>query len=210
MSPAPMPVCLSGPTPRPATEEVTVTRMTVRGTRVWMAYHPDQREWRRRRACGLGPVLAWDLLDTLMDFPAGMAVPVSGLDGPVRRRLAAAPPGVVRFDADMVTRTVVPPVMPLLAVVTTRDWRAGLAAASRFANYCRRLVVAPGLGEGSEEALAAARARGTGMAAGGAEQAQVLVEPAPVPGWEPTPAWWRFCEEIYGQRVTAGTSGVRR
>ena len=147
MSPAPMPVCLSGATPRPATEEVAVTRMTVRGTRVWMAYRPDQREWRRRQACGLGPVLAWDLLDTLMDFPAGMAVPVSGLDGPVRRRLAAAPPGVVRFGADRVTRTVVPPVMPLLAVITTRDWRTGLAAASRFANYCRRLVVAPGLGE---------------------------------------------------------------
>ena len=108
MSPAPMPVCLSGPTPRPATEEVAVTRMMVRGTRAWMAYHPDQREWRRRQACGLGPVLAWDLLDTLMDFPAGIAVPVSGLDGPVRRRLAAAPPGVVRFGADMVTRTVVP------------------------------------------------------------------------------------------------------
>jgi hypothetical protein len=204
MSAAPMPVCLSGTTPRPATEEVAVTRMTVRGTRVWMAYRPDQREWRRRQACGLGPVMAWDLLDTLMDFPAGMAVPVSGLDGPVRRRLAAAPPGVVRFGAGGVTRTVVPAVTPLLAVITTRDWRTGLAAASRFANYCRRLVVAPGVGQGSEEALAAARARGTGMAVGGADQAYMLLDPAPVPGWEPTPAWWRFCEEIYGQAAEAG------
>ena len=203
MSAAPMPVCLSGATPRPATEEVAVTRMTVRGARVWMAYRPDQHEWRRRQACGLGPVMAWDLLDTLMDFPAGMTVPVSGLDGPVRRRLAAAPPGVVRFGAGGVTRTVVPAVTPLLAVITTRDWRAGLAAASRFANYCRRLVVAPGL-EGGEEALAAARGRGTGLAAGCLGRVQVLLEPAAVPDWEPTPAWWRFCEEVYGQAAAAG------
>lgn len=203
MSPAPMPVCLSGTTPQPATEEVAVTRMTVRGTRVWMAYRPDQSEWRRRQACGLGPVMAWDLLDTLMDFPAGMPVPVSCLDGPVRRRLAAAPAGVVRFGADGVTRTVVPAVMPLLAVITTRDWRKGLAAASQFANYCRRLVVAPGLEEASEEALAAARVRGTGMATGSAGRARVLLEPAPVPDWEPTPAWWRFCEEIYVQAASA-------
>lgn len=210
MSAAVMPVCLSGTTPRPATEEVAVTRMTVRGTRIWMAYRPDRREWRRRQACGLGPVLAWDLLDTLMDFPAGMAVPADGLDRPVRRRLAAAPSGVVRFGADGVTRTVVPAVMPLLAVITGRDWRAGLAGASRFANYCPRLVVVRDPGECTGEALEAARRRGAGLAVGRAGQARVLAEPAPVPGWEPTPAWWRFCEEIYGQAAGAGPSGGRR
>jgi hypothetical protein len=125
------------------------------------------------------------------------------MDGPVRRRLAAAPPGVVRFGADGVTRTVVPAVMPLLAVITARDWRKGLAAASRFASYCRRLVVAPDLGDDTEEALAAARRWGTGVAIGRAGQAGVVLEPAPVPGWEPTPAWWRFCEEIYGQAPRA-------
>jgi hypothetical protein len=205
MSAAPMPVCLSGAAPGPAADDVAVARMTVRGTRVWMAYRPDQHEWRRRQACGLGPVLAWDLLDTLMDFPAGLAVPVAGLGGPVRRRLAGAPAGVVRFGAGRVTRTVVPALMPLLAVLTARDWRAGLAAASRFANYCPRLVVVPGMEGASEEAVAAARGRGAGLAAGHPGRESVLLEPAPVPDWEPTPAWWRFCEEIYGQ-VTSATA----
>jgi hypothetical protein len=203
MSPAAMPVCFSGTTPQPATREVTVTRMTVRSTPVWMAYRPDRREWGRREACGLGPVVAWDLLDTLMDFPAGMAVPAASLDGAVRRRLTAAPPGVVRFGPEGVTRTIVPAVIPLLAIITARDWRTGLKSASRFANYCRRLIVAPDLGESSAGALAAARLRGTGVAIGRADQAQVLLEPRPVPDWEPTPAWWRFCEEIYGQAVKA-------
>ena len=137
MSPAPTLVCLSGTSPQPATEEVAVTRMTVRGTRAWIAYRPDQREWRRRQACGLGPVMAWDLLDTLMDFPAGMPVPVAawtarcGAGSPRRRPAWCASGG--RGDPDLV-----PAVTPLLAVVTTRDWREGLAAASRFAIYCRR------------------------------------------------------------------------
>ena len=34
-----------------------------------------------------------------------------------------------------------PAVTPLLAIVTTRDWASGLARASRFAPYCRRLAV---------------------------------------------------------------------
>jgi hypothetical protein len=203
MSPAAMPVCFSGTTPRPATHEVAVTRMTVRRTQVWMTYRPDQREWRRREAYGLGPVVAWDLLDTLMDFPADMAVPIASLDPPVRRRLAAAPQGVVRFGQEGMTRTIVPAVTPLLAIITTRDWRNGLKSASRFANYCRRLIMAPDLGEGSEDVLAAAQLQGTGVAIGRAGQAQVLLEPRPVPDWEPTPAWWRFCEEIYGQAARA-------
>jgi hypothetical protein len=115
---------------------------------------------------------------------------------------------VVCFGADGVTRTVVPAVMPLLVVIATTDWRKGLAAAARFATYCRRLVVAPDLGKGSEEMLTAARARRTGMAIGCPGRARVLLEPAPAPGWEPTPAWWRFCEEIYGQAARGGTIGL--
>ena len=50
MSAALMPVCQSGSAPWPASEDVAVSRMTVRGTRVWMAYRPDRGEWRRREA----------------------------------------------------------------------------------------------------------------------------------------------------------------
>jgi hypothetical protein len=199
-----MPLCMSGLAPVPATDEVAVAPMTVRGTRVWMAYRLDKREWQRREACGLGPVLEWDLLDTLMDLPAGMTVPAACLRSPVRHRLATAPPGVVSSGAGGLTRTVVPAVVPLLAVVSTRDWRQGLAAASRFAVYCRRLVVATDPGEACEDMLAAARAQGTGVAVGCPGRASVLFAPPPVPGWEPTPAWWRFCEEVYGQAAAAG------
>jgi hypothetical protein len=48
----------------------------------------------------------------------------------------------------------VPAVTPLLAIITARDWRTGLKSASRFANYCRRLIVAPGLGDSSQRAPA--------------------------------------------------------
>ena len=49
MSAALMPVCQSGSAPWPASEDVAVSRMTVRGTRVWMAYRPDRGEWRLSR-----------------------------------------------------------------------------------------------------------------------------------------------------------------
>lgn len=75
-----------------------------------MTYRPDQHEW-RRATHGLGAAMAWDLLDTLMDFPVGMPVPVAGLGTP---RLQAGPPGVVSFPEDGVTRQIVPAVRPSL------------------------------------------------------------------------------------------------
>ena len=202
MSAAAMPVCLSGTTPQPATEEVAVTRMTVRGTRVWMAYRPDRREWRRRQACGLGPVLAWDLLDTLMDFPAGMAVPAAawtarcgGGSPPPRRRRALRrgrgdPHHRARGDA-----------------TAGGHHRPGLAGGAGGSVTVRKLLsplgrrAGPGgVHCGGPGSCAAARG---GPGRGRAGQARVLAEPAPVPGWEPTPAWWRFCEEIYGQAAGA-------
>lgn len=86
-------------------------------------------------------MLAWDLLDTLMDLPAGLPVPAAGLSQPARRRVCRAPAGVARVSGGQVTRDLVPAVTPLLAIVTTRDWASGLARASRFAPYCRRLAV---------------------------------------------------------------------
>lgn len=199
MSSAASLVRLSGQSPRPARDDVQVTRARVLDTWAWIAFRSDRREARRRDTYALGAVLGWDLLDTLMDLPAGLPVPVSALTRPERRRLAGAAPGVVRISGRQVTRDLVPAVTPLLAIVTARNWADGLARASRFAPYCRRMVLGPGL-PGQAQVLGTAGRLGIGVAArAGPGLAEVLLEPEPVPCWQPTTAWWRFCEVTYGQ-----------
>lgn len=83
-------VRLGFPSPVPARDDVQVTRAQVLGTSAWVAYTPDRREARRRRALSLGAVVDWDLLDTLMELPEGMPVPLSALSSPARRRVARA------------------------------------------------------------------------------------------------------------------------
>jgi hypothetical protein len=192
-------VCLSGSEPRPASDGVQVARARVLGTSAWIAFRVDRPEMERRSACGLGGVLAWDLLDTLMELPAGLPVPAAALSVSARHRVRAAPAGVARVAGGQVIRDLVPPVTPLLAVVAARDWAGGLARASRFAPYCRRLATGPVLPPGGDVLRTAARL-GIGVAVrSGARAAEVVLEPEPVHDWQPTTAWWRFCEAVYGQ-----------
>lgn len=199
MSSAATLIRLSAGGPQPARDGVCVIRARILGTRAWMMYRADDREWARRQAEGLGAIMAMDLLDTLMDLPAGLPVPLSALTSPARRRLRQAPRGVVRISRGAVTRQIVPAVSPLLGVVRTRSWRDGLAAASRFACYCPRIALVPPLGADTGEALALAREYGIGLAISASASAGVLLEPEPVTDWEPTPAWWWLCEDIYRQ-----------
>jgi hypothetical protein len=199
VNPAASLVRLGGPRPFPAHEDVQVTRARVLGTWAWIAYRVDRREERRREAFALGAVLGWDLLDTLMDLPAGLPVPLSVLAGPTRRRLAGAAPGVARVADGQVIRDLVPVVTPLLAVVMTAEWNAGLARASRFAPYCCRMVLGPALPADSQVLETAGR-YGIGVAArAGSGTAELLLEPEPVQDWQPTTAWWRFCEATWEQ-----------
>jgi hypothetical protein len=198
VSPAASLVRLGGRSPRSAREDVQVTRVRALGTWAWIAYQADRRETQRRETFALGAVLGWDLLDTLMDLPAGLPVPLATLDQPTRRRVAGAAPGVARVAGGQVIRDLVPAVTPLLAVVMTTRWRSGLARASRFAPYCRRMVLGPTLGH--EPVLPLAGQLGIGVAARrGSDPVQVLLEPEPVRDWQPTTAWWRFCEVTWGQ-----------
>jgi hypothetical protein len=176
----------------------------VLGTSAWIAYRHDQGEAGRRERHGLGPVLAWDLLDTLLDLPAGLPVPVSALSAPARRRVAAAGPGVASIGAGTVTRVLVPAVTPLLAIVVAGQWDDLLVRASRFAPYCARMAVGPCLPAGAEVLGIAARL-GIGVASRtDSGSADVLLEPEPVADWQPTTAWWRFCEAVYGQASAPG------
>jgi hypothetical protein len=192
-------VQLAGRSPRSAHHDVQVSRVRALGTTAWMAFRLDRREAARRQAVGLGPVLAWDLLDTLMELPAGLPVPAAALTGPARRRVSGAAAGVARVSAGAITREVVPAVTPLLAVVLARDWDTGMARASRFATYCRRMVAGSGIP--GDDQLATATRAGIGIAVrpwpGAA--AEVVLEPEPVLDWQPTTAWWRLCELVYDQ-----------
>jgi hypothetical protein len=203
MSSASALVRLSGTGPRPARDDVQVTRAQVLDTSAWIAFHYDRSEAGRRAACGLGPVLGWDLLDTLMDLPAGLPVPAGALTRPARRRVSRAPAGVARICGGQVIRDLVPAVTPLLAIITARGWADGLARASRFAPYCRRMVVGPELPTDGA-VLHTAAPLGIGVAVRGRTgAAEVLLEPEPVEDWQPTTAWWRFCEVIYGHAPRA-------
>jgi hypothetical protein len=203
MSPTAALVQLSGSGPCPARDDVQVTRALVLDTSAWVVFRYDRSEAGRRAACGLGPVLAWDLLDTLMDLPAGLPVPADDLTQAARGRVCRAPAGVARVSAGEVIRDLVPAVTPLLAVITVRDWASGLTRASRFAPYCRRLVVGP-RAIAADEVLQTAVRLGIGVAVrAGAGTAELLLEPEPVQDWQPTTAWWRFCEVIYGHAAAA-------
>ena len=205
MSSAAALVQLSGTGPRPAQDDVQVARAVVLDTSAWIAFRCDRSEAGRRAACGLGPVLAWDLLDTLMDLPIGLPVPAAALTRAARRRVCRAPAGIARLSGGQIIRDLAPVVTPLLAIITARDWAGALARASRFAPYCRRMVVGPMLPADGDVLRTAARL-GIGVAVrGGPEAAEVLLEPEPVEDWQPTTAWFRFCEVIYG--YTARTAG---
>jgi hypothetical protein len=192
-------VRFSGSTPQPAASDVSVTRLRLFDMPVWMTYRRDDAEWRRRRAYGLGAVLAWDLLHLLMELPVDCPVPLGSLSRADRRRLHRAPEGVATITGDSVTRRMVAPVTPLLVVVTSRDWHDGLVRASRFASYCSRMVVVPSVPGDQAEGLAFANLYGIGVAVGDERPARVLVEPEPLTDWQPTTAWWRFAESIYSQ-----------
>ena len=74
--------------PQPVCWDVEVTWALVLGCRAWIVFRYDRPERSRRDSFGLGSVLAWDLLDTLMDLPAGLPVPATALTRTEQRRVA--------------------------------------------------------------------------------------------------------------------------
>ena len=199
MSAASTLVRFSGLTPQPAAAEVSVGRVRLFETRAWMAYRRDEHETLRRGRCGMSPIVELDVLDALMDLPAGMPVSLGSLRAADSRLLRRAPGGALEWAEAMVTRRVVPPLMPLIAMVRATDWMDGLQRASRFAAYCRRLVIVSELPADPEIALAQASFYGIGVAVVRGATPNVVLEPEPFTDWQPTPAWWSFTEKIYRQ-----------
>lgn len=126
-----------------AAADVSVGRVRMFSTTAWMAYRRDEAEWQRRGTAP--PIVALDVLNALMDLPAGVAVPVSSLSDRHRRHFAKLPVGALGWTTHSVTRRVVTPVVPVLAMIRAGVWLDGLRAASRFSAYCPRMVIVPQL-----------------------------------------------------------------
>jgi hypothetical protein len=183
--------------PQAAADEVGVARVRLFSTRGWVAYRPDHDQRQLRRAQGIGPVLALDLLETLMGLPLGLPVPLHAVSRPDHRRLRRLPDGAVAWSAATVTRRLAPPVTPLLVMIHGVDWSNGLSAASCFGMYCRRLLVVSELPQDEEVALAEASFYGVGVALRRNTTLRMVLEPEPFTEWQPTAAWWWFTEEVY-------------
>ncbi|MEU4419287.1 hypothetical protein AB0F81_01575 [Actinoplanes sp. NPDC024001] len=183
--------------PPTVAEEIGISRVRMFGVRGWVAYRPDQEQLRVRQEHGIVPVLALDLLDTLMGLPLGQPIAVQSVAPAGRRRLRRLPDGAVAWSSATVTRRIAPPVTPVLAMVQATDWAKGLRAASRFAMYCRRLLVVSELPTDADVALAEASFYGIGVAVRDRETVTMVLEPEMLTDWQPTPAWWWFTEEVF-------------
>ncbi len=146
-----------------------------------------------------------ELLDALMGLPARAAVPLSSMSSSSLGVLRRSPRGIVRFTSSSVTRLAVPPVTPVLAIVHSARWRDGLERASRYAAYCPRMLVVRELPANADEALAEASWYGIGVAVGPRSAPTTVLEPEPLADWQPTVAWWRFCERVYRHMLEVRT-----
>lgn len=173
-------------------------------TTATMVYRCNGAEQERRHNIGLSDLKSMELLDVLLDLPAGVAVPRSSLSSSVLRVLHRAPGGVVRMDNTSVTRLASPVVTPVLAIVYASRWREGLERATEFASYVPRMYVVPETPANSTEALAEASYYGVGVAVGPRSAPTIVLEPEPLLDWQPTTAWWWFCEQVYRFTIDQG------
>lgn len=199
-------VQLPGPRPRPARADVRVTR--ARSARhLGLDRIPP-------RSAGGGPTGAprpgacdgWDLLDTLLDLPADLPVPVSDLSPPAPAGGRCRPRGGDYWRGDR-HACAGSRGDPLLAIVVAGRWDDLLVRASRFAPYCARMAVGSCLPAGADVLGTAARLGIWVASRADSGSADVLLEPEPEPvaDWPPTTAWWwRFCEAVYGQASPPG------
>jgi hypothetical protein len=183
--------------PQTATADISVNRARVLGSNAWIAYRRDDPQHEYRTRYRVPPILELDVLNTLMSLPVGLPVPLQAMSRVDRVRLRRAPVGAVTWSTTAVTRQVRPPLTPVLAIVRNSDWMTGLRSASRFAAYCQRLLIVPELPNDTDAALAQASYYGIGVAVGRRSKIEVLLAPEELSDWQPTPAWWWFCEEVY-------------
>ena len=180
-------------------EDVRFGRARLFNTSVLVCYRAHTEEWKRRQHVGAGAVLSIGVLDFLMELPADSPVPVAALARRDRQMLRTLPHGTVDVANGHVTRRFVPAVTPLLVIVQAREWERGLRYASRFGAYLPRAVAVRALPDDADAAILEASYYGIGVFVHSGPQVREVVPPEEVLDWEPTPAWWWFCESVYRQ-----------
>lgn len=178
------------------TGEVTRTRLD--DVELIVAVHRDMEELERRRRVGLGVVTSRRVLEFVLAFPRGVAIPSSFLREEDQRLIHSLPRGVVQVSEDEV-RVCLTPLVSLLSVgVVARSWKAGLRISSSYAAYCARYVVLEGTRADTQTAALEARYLGVGLAQHRDGELAWLVSPAPFPADRFTPASWLMAERVAG------------
>jgi hypothetical protein len=173
---------------------------SVLGTRALLLYRVDETEHRRRQAAASEQLDSIPALECLLGLPVGLPVPAGSL--PEEAEVRDLPRGAVEWDADLVTRRAVRPLVVDLAVVRAAGWRTGLERAGRFAPFCRRAVLLDEVPEARlDEILAEAAFYGIGVLVNEPDGIRIALEPEAYRPQRHTAAAWHFVEELYGRLV---------
>jgi hypothetical protein len=122
------------------TDDVDSRLIDLPGGQVVAVSYVDRAEARRRRACGLGPVIDRPLLETLGDLPLGEPIRWDDLDPLAQVQLDAAPTGCVDASPTTVTRLYTPVLDPIVFIAAATG-RQAVEEISLFAADAKRLVV---------------------------------------------------------------------
>lgn len=184
--------------------------MRLRGVDATVVYTPDRAEFERRQANGNPSVLRLDWLNLLMDLPHGEPVPFSSFRPSEHRALDRMPLGTVDITPAGFVRRLTHPLRVELAIVHGHQWKPGLGRASRFAPYCRRVLVLAGKPKYTALQQAAIEADywGIGIIVNEARGPQVVVRPEEFVRRRHTPAGWKFLEEVYQSAVSVQEPAV--
>ncbi|MGI8677380.1 MAG: hypothetical protein ACR2LX_01565 [Jatrophihabitans sp.] len=168
------------------------------GRRVLVRLTVNDTEFERRAAVGLGAVTDHGLLQVLAGLPADEWFAWSMLDRREQRVLRGAPAGVIDRDGYCARRLLRSAARVEEVLVTARNARAGLRAASQFAPYAQCVVRLP-VAVADEVTLLDAALYGIGVIVGHGPDAAQVVAAAPFVVQRWSWAHWLFSERVVEQ-----------
>lgn len=174
--------------------------LSLLGSDVLVFYRFDATEHARRRRVGMKALTGMGPLETLLTLPVDMSVPLDSLSTKDRAAVRRLPAGSADRDRRDVTRHAVRPLHVDLVVVTARQPRRGLEAATRFAPFCSRAVLLRRPAPRMDDLLNEASFYGVGVLVDSPSGVEMVLEPRAYRPQRHTAAAWRFIEELY-QRV---------
>ena len=170
-----------------------------RGVEAWADVEIVSDEYARRARVGLGALKNRTALEVLGTMPADVPIPRASLSMRERRWIGRLPEGAVRLRQGAITRLAVAPVRVVTAAVTVRDWKRGLQDATRFAPYCRRILLLPEAPPDLVHLLVDANFFGVGIGIVGGDSVDWLAPPAEFKPHRYSISSWRFAEQVFDQ-----------